>query len=488
MNKKRFVESLFVLIKIQYVFFLKFITRKERIKMNFLTSSKSKALVFFCIAVLLISGSSNNGHGQSWYDLGLGTNDMVCALTVYGGYLTAGGYFTSAGGISANRVARWDGLTWSPLGLGTNGDVNALTVYNNLLIVGGDFTQVGGIGVNRIAGWDGTNWMLLGSGFDGEVLVLEVYNNQLYAAGRFLYSGNTSVNRIAVWNGTSWGPLGLGLNEHVHALKVYDNELCVGGFFTSAGGVTTNRVARWNGTNWSAAGLGVNDDVRALTVYGSALIVGGDFTAVGGISVNHIAQWNGSWSAFGLGTNSSVHALTVYNNQLVAGGDFTSAGGISANRIARWNGTNWSAFGTGISGGNNGPLVTALGVFGPMLISGGSFATAGGLTVNNIARWVSLVGINGNGNTIPEAYKLYQNYPNPFNPSTVIKFELPKSSSVKLVVYDELGREVGVLVDENLNAGVYEVNWGAGSYTSGVYFYKLISGDFTDTKRMVLIK
>jgi hypothetical protein len=83
---------------------------------------------------------------------------------------------------------------------------------------------------------------------------------------------------------------------------------------------------------------------------------------------------------------------------------------------------------------------------------------------------------------------LHQNYPNPFNPSTSIKFEIPKSSPVKLVICDDLGREAVVLVDENLKAGVYEVNWDAGKISSGVYFYKLITGNFTETKRMVLIK
>jgi hypothetical protein len=89
---------------------------------------------------------------------------------------------------------------------------------------------------------------------------------------------------------------------------------------------------------------------------------------------------------------------------------------------------------------------------------------------------------------IPNYYSLSQNYPNPFNPSTVIKFTLPQSQGVKLVIFDILGREVKTLVNEVRNAGVYEVNFDASALSSGVYFYRLVTDNFTDTKRMLLVK
>ncbi len=89
---------------------------------------------------------------------------------------------------------------------------------------------------------------------------------------------------------------------------------------------------------------------------------------------------------------------------------------------------------------------------------------------------------------IPNTYSLSQNYPNPFNPSTFIKFDVSKSSFVSLVVFDVLGREVAVLVNEDLNPGTYEADWNASSYPSGVYFYTLRTEGFTETKRMVLVK
>ena len=100
----------------------------------------------------------------------------------------------------------------------------------------------------------------------------------------------------------------------------------------------------------------------------------------------------------------------------------------------------------------------------------------------------STVGVQGNGNEVPNAYSLSQNYPNPFNPTTNIKFAIPNSGLVKLVVYDIMGREVTTLVNQVLNAGNYTADFDASSLSSGIYFYTLTSSNFTDTKKMVLVK
>ena len=104
-------------------------------------------------------------------------------------------------------------------------------------------------------------------------------------------------------------------------------------------------------------------------------------------------------------------------------------------------------------------------------------------------------GIKQIGIEVPGKYTLYQNYPNPFNPVTNIRFDIPRSSQVKLIIYDALGREVAKLVNEKVNAGSYEVEWNASSFPSGVYFYriaihseKLVTESFIQTKKMVLIK
>jgi hypothetical protein len=98
------------------------------------------------------------------------------------------------------------------------------------------------------------------------------------------------------------------------------------------------------------------------------------------------------------------------------------------------------------------------------------------------------VGINNNNNNIPNAYKLEQNYPNPFNPVTSIGFSIPKSGNVKLVIYDMLGREVAVLSNGFKTAGSYSLDFDASNLSSGAYVYKIESGDFVESKKMMLIK
>jgi hypothetical protein len=92
-----------------------------------------------------------------------------------------------------------------------------------------------------------------------------------------------------------------------------------------------------------------------------------------------------------------------------------------------------------------------------------------------------------NKNT-PETFALFQNYPNPFNPSTNISFNLPAKSFVSLKVYDLLGREVAALAAQTMSAGTHALQWNAGKMPSGVYFYRLKAGTFTQTKKLVLLK
>lgn len=99
-----------------------------------------------------------------------------------------------------------------------------------------------------------------------------------------------------------------------------------------------------------------------------------------------------------------------------------------------------------------------------------------------------ITNVTENQNNDPKEFSLTQNYPNPFNPQTKIKFSVPKASFTKLIIYDLLGREVATLVNEELKPGTYETDWDASNYSSGVYFYKLVAGDFTETKKMVLMK
>ena len=100
----------------------------------------------------------------------------------------------------------------------------------------------------------------------------------------------------------------------------------------------------------------------------------------------------------------------------------------------------------------------------------------------------SFLKINNVQNSIPRGYFLSQNYPNPFNPLTNFSFSIPKAGNVKIVIYDAAGRQVSELVNQNLAAGTYNYDFYAGDLSSGVYFYRLTANEFTDVKKMILVK
>jgi photosystem II stability/assembly factor-like uncharacterized protein len=98
---------------------------------------------------------------------------------------------------------------------------------------------------------------------------------------------------------------------------------------------------------------------------------------------------------------------------------------------------------------------------------------------------IGIVSVSGN---IPQAFKLNQNYPNPFNPKTNIIFDVAKSTNVKITVYDISGKEVTILVNELMQPGSYKTDWDASKFASGIYFYKIETEGFVDTKKMMLVK
>jgi len=354
---------------------------------------------------------------------GNGMNLDVWALNVGdiagGPVLFGGGRFTMANGVSANLVAKWNGVNWSALGSGLT-DTNpapyvfALNVYDDGggpdLYAGGVFTAAGGVSASNIAQWNGSTWSPLGSGTNGQVNALTVFDDgggpALYVGGGFFMVGGVSANIIAKWNGANWSALGSGLNgNYVWALTAFDNgsgpALYVGRDFDMAGGQATNYIAKWDGTNWSSLGSGMDGQVRALTVFddggGPALYAGGHFTTAGGVSAINIAKWSGlTWSPLGSGTDpgGQVFALTVFDDgggaALYAGGFFGTIGGVNTIGIGKWDGSTWSALGSGMNGG-----VLTLAVFNDggsgspeALYAGGQFTMAGGIPSSRIAKWL----------------------------------------------------------------------------------------------------
>ncbi|HEY3250234.1 MAG TPA: T9SS type A sorting domain-containing protein [Ignavibacteria bacterium] len=254
----------------------------------------------------------------------------------------------------------------------------------------------------------------------------------------------------------------------------------------------------------------MNSAVFALTVYNGSLIAGGNFTIAGGNNITAIAKWNSSsWSQVDTtvftGTSVSVNSLLVQNSNLFAGGSFQLRGGQIRN-AAKWDGNAWAKLGPGPGPDN---AVYALEIYSNNLVAGGSFITAGGVTLNYIASLQYLpIGITPISNNVPKSFSLFQNYPNPFNPVTKVRFQIPllrdlpaevsaqagvsadggRGVLTELTIYDLLGREIAILVNEQLQPGTYEVSFDGSSFSSGIYFYRLSTGDYTESKKMILIK
>lgn len=398
------------------------------------------------------SGASANitqYDGGSYTGLGTGIGTSVFAMFPYGGVLWVGGSFTTAGGATATRLARWNGSGWSsvgggtvagvlamtnflgalvgggafsqttysiqpavniaswngtslsPFGSGMNGQVNALKSFkypgingNDELIAGGYFTVAGGVAANRIARWrvdpfvgfPPPAWEAMGAGMDGPVLAIERFNSATYAGGSFWASGGTALANIGRWNETTdvWENI-VGSNGTVYALKAYGGYLYAGGSFTMIGGVSTGGLARYNGTSWSNVGGFFLGSVYALEVWNGLLVIGGDFTGIN--ASPDLAWYNGSgYGTFATGgSNAAVTALHGNGSRLYVGGTFTAAGGVAANRIAYWDGT-WH----GMTGGGSDNAIYALGSLGGEEHAGGVFGAVGaGLWTPGWARYTT---------------------------------------------------------------------------------------------------
>ena len=352
-------------------------------------------------------------NGVNWSPLGGGVSAGVVAIAVNGSQVYAGGGITNFGGVSTKGLARWDGTNWYSIGggvdAGTNTAVDVLLLDGNSLYVGGNFTNAGGQAINRIAKWDGTNWSALGGGITGAtnayVRTLVKSGTNLFAAGFFTYAGGVAATNIARWNGVQWSPLGAGISAPVSALAVNGPFLFAGGTLTNAGGIAVSNVARWDGTNWSNIGglssasssgvAGTYDYALAVDLNGG-LLAGGYFTQAGSAAVQSMARWDGTnWGT--LGTDNSagvagyslftVYGLAAGTEALYAGGLFTLAGHTVVNQIGKWDGTNWSALGDGLVGKMTLARVVGIALKGSDIYVGGIFTNAGGVTVNNIAKW-----------------------------------------------------------------------------------------------------
>jgi hypothetical protein len=290
---------------------------------------------------------------------GLGGGDrIVSALTVLpNGDLVAAGRFTTAGGVPAANVARWNGTTWSPLGGGITRSfstpwVNAMTVAGNGdLVVGGRFDLAGGATAHNVARWDGTSWSPMGMQFaSADVLSLVTLPNGRVVAGS---TGTAGLGSVTVWDGATWSSVGPQSGGNVPGLAVMPNgDLVACGHFAALGGVTCH-ASRWNGVAWVPFATQASWESLCLHPLANGdVILGGALATVHGVQARGVARWDGTtWHGFGAGlglqtggtgTFTAVRCLTTLpDGSLVAGGTFTNAGSVPTAYLARWNGSAW---------------------------------------------------------------------------------------------------------------------------------------------------
>ncbi len=252
-------------------------------------------------------------------------------------------------------------------------------------------------------------------------------------------------------------------------------------------GATAGRVV-WtstdNGQNWTATAYNeIGGFPRALAASGSTLYINGS----GFLGRMSRSTDNGvTWTPLN-NSPAGVSAIAVSGTTVVAVG--LTADGNPSLFVSSNNGDTWIRTNSGL------PQSEALTIFG----SAGGLATLGSTVylayridvLNGGGVWrreVSQLSVREIAGARPAEFKLDQNHPNPFNPSTVISYQLPTSGDVKLVVYDMLGREVQTLVNTRQNAGRYQATFNASSLSSGAYFYRLSAGQFSETKKMMLVK
>lgn len=359
------------------------------------------------------------GEG-GWTEVGQlrqpGTADMpVYTMAVLdlgdGPALYLGGTFTSAGGVAARRVARYDGVGFSALGGGVDGRVVALEVYDDGsgpgLVAAGQFGEAGGVAADRVARWDGSAWSPLGPGAggpgDGDVFDLVVFDN---GTGPALYASGSFPERFgddwiaARFDGSDWSFAGSQVDDARptgRALAVHDDgtgaSLFVGGNFNFGQNLARLEDGRWV----DVAGRISRSVLDMVAADGPAggLFIGGTFSGSPAPGVNHVVRWDGSaMRAMGQGLNDPVRQLLVGDlgdgPRVIALGEFSAEvldGGVAAPGVALWDGERWAPLTTPEPKGVR-ALTTIDGPSGLELYVGGDFDSTTVGPAQGVARLV----------------------------------------------------------------------------------------------------
>jgi len=375
---------------------------------------------------------------------------------------------------------------------GPDGSVNHYAINSN-----GDIFISGGCGFLRSTD-DGESWTgQAPSVFSHTAITINSLNHV------FVGTMQDGIYR-STDNGMTWNKINEGLTSlYVYSLATHQNDDVYAGLYYGVCKSTNN------GNTWSPTNLGATF-VQTLDINSSGVIFAG--ANLMGIykSTDNGATWN--ICSNGL-TTANIFTLSINTNDdiylgTVNGGAFRSTDegnswiqiGLNSYQVQCfaftpggeiYSGTNNGVFKSTDNGAtwthisNNGlsnPYVYCL-----FFNSAGYLFAGTGVGLCKSVEPV-ITSIDDSIKEIPQSFFLFQNYPNPFNPSTVISYQLLVGGSVMLKVYDILGNEVATLVNEEKQAGRYEVEFNAASLTSGVYFYQLRTESFIQTRKMILLR
>lgn len=382
---------------------------------------------------------------------GLGNSQTVLSMVSSGNIIFAG--FRTAGIYKSTD----SGNTWLQTFSLPDSSVYSLAVNGNNIFAGLAFTgspHFSGSGVYRSTN-SGVNWVL--SGLAGKnIISLAVYGDTVFAGT----NGYNGVYR-SIDNGLSWVQLSLML-INIPSLLINGNII-----FAATGQDNGVWKSTNNGNNWLQTSL-KNKTIISLASNGGNMFAG-DFLDSGVYSSTDSGI---TWQHTSF-NNRCVNSIAVIGYNIFAG---THNTGIY---VSNNNGNNWvqrnEGFGVNTS-------ISSFSILNNYLFAGTQDSSIYRRSLNE------LIGILPISNEVPSSFSLAQNYPNPFNPNTKIKFSIKKSSFAKLTIYDITGRVMAILVNEDLKPGIYEADWDASHRASGVYYYKLESLDYTETRRMVLLK
>lgn len=356
--------------------------------------------------------------GANWSAFGTGMSggapsEVYSLAQMPGGDIVAGGRFKSAGGVSANNIARWNGNSWLPLGGGFTGFNPYPYVLRVLksgnLLAGGAFSIADGVNTGFLASWDGSAWTRVGTPVsdDGNSSpyvndVMELQDGKLVAAGAFIWRGDSKqCSRIAQWDGSTWIPMSTGIESpvfgpsspRVNAIAALPNgDLVAAGIFNSAGTLTTSNLATWNGIGWKPFGEGPSDDVRSLAISQSGrILASGEFNTAAGVKVDHSAIWNGcEWSPIGSGWQDTIYGRyatsavwSSTDRPIVAGFQVSPSLTSSIGHfVGEWQGDQWLRMGAALDG-----VSELLALPSGEIIAGGSFKPVNGVGPYSLALW-----------------------------------------------------------------------------------------------------